>query len=481
MFRVVLADDEPRILQALERRVQWSSLGLEIVGTATHGTAALDLILESSPDLLVTDIRMPGLNGIELGRRARDSHPDIEIILISGFSEFEYAQDGIELGVLGYLLKPIQQDQLEQLLKRTVEILKRNRTQIEPEWFRFRSFVTRAQSSGKLYEHLVEEGVLNAGDSLFCVLTQLPQRLDRVSDFPSAYYHRISPRLSAYFMSGTRQQCTEMRIAVTNLHRQRGIAAGIGSIVSDPQEVEQTIVEAESAFVRAVFAGTEEAVLFKRGDPDLVPFVQDAIKSIEQGRHETVRSLLKTIKARAGIPGANTEALYFLHNSLVSQTRDYYTMTPATGLLPRPLGGIVDLAFRYSGLSSLYDDLETMLAYLYKNDTGTGEKPRRTMIQVREYIEHHFAEDLSMDRLADAFEIDKNQLSQRFKNAHGKGISEFIKDIRIGHAKFLLTTTRMPIATVGELCGYGDYYYFARVFKKETGFTCSEYRDTQQR
>lgn len=479
MFRAILADDEPRILQALERRLDWQAIGIELAGTATDGNTALALIQESLPDLLITDIRMPGLNGIELARRARENHSDLEIILISGFSEFEYAQEGIEIGVLGYLLKPIQQDELRHLLVRAVDTLQKKRNEIDPEWFRFRSFITRAQTSGRLHEHLVEEGILNTGESLFCVLTKMSQRLDRVPGISSAYFHRIGPSLSAFLISGNKHECSDSRLVVKNVHRKHRLPAGIGTTITESWEIERTIAEAEAAFVRASFAAAAESVEFHRGDPDIRPFVQDAIKSMERGQYDTVRTLIRTIKERSVKPGANTDTLYYLYNALVVRARDYYSMTPATGLLPRPLGGVVDLVFRYTTLEALFDDLETMLNYLYKNDPGTGEKRRQTIIQVREYIEHHFAEDLSLDLLSERFDIEKNQLSQRFKNAHGRGISEFIRDTRIGHAKFLLTTTRMPIATVGELCGYTDYYYFARVFKKETGYTCSGFRSSQ--
>lgn len=452
-------------------------MGLEIAGTATNGNAALELVHTADPDLLITDIRMPGLNGIELARAAREHKPSVEVILISGFSEFSYAQEGIDIGVLGYLLKPIQQDELNDLLARAVDMLKKKSDEMDPGWYQFRSFVARANASGKLYDHMVKEGIIRSGDAVFCLLTSGAPPLETQDSRHTVYRRVVGPHLTAYLVSGSPSFCTDSRLSVRNYNAQRGGISGIGSTVTDPNEIERTILEAEAAFVQGAFSVDTRVVEYSRGDPDIGPLVQDAIKSVERQQYETVRSLLRTLQSRTTEQGSNIESLYYLYNSLVVEARNYYSLTPATGLLPRPLGSVIDLTFRYRNRHDLFKDLEGMVNYIGTSDLGAHAKTKNTMVMVRDYIENHFSEDLSMDHLSEVFGIDKNQLSQRYKSVHGKGISEFIRETRISHAKFLLTMTTMPIATVGELCGYGDYYYFARVFKRETGYTCSRFRD----
>lgn len=477
MIRVVLADDEPRILQALERRVDWEEMGLEIAGTATNGNTALELVHATDPDLLITDIRMPGLNGIDLARSARKYKPSVEVILISGFSEFRYAQEGIDIGVLGYLLKPIQQKELDELLGRAVDMLKKKSDEIDAGWYQFRSFVARANASGKLYEHMVTEEIVRSGDTVFCMLTSGAPPLTTDDARNTVYRRPVGPRLTAYVFSGSAAFCAESRMTVRNYHAHHDGISGLGSTITDPLRIEQTILESEAAFVRASFYPDTEIVEYGQGDPDIGPLVQDAIKSIERQQYETVRSLLPTLRERTKTEGCNVESLYYFYNSLVIHARNYYSLKPATGLIPRPFGSVIDLTLRYRSLRDLFEDLEGMVNYVATSDIRTSETPKNTMGSVREYISNHFSEDLSMDHLSDVFGIEKNQLSQRFKSVHGKGISEVIREIRIEHAKFLLTSTTMPVATVGELCGYGDYYYFARVFKRETGYTCSQFRD----
>ena len=123
MWKVIIADDEKLICKLVQTLVDWNSLGMEIVGTAENGLEALALIEEKSPNILITDIRMPGCNGLELIKQAREIQPDIEIVIISGYAHFEYAQTAIAYGVGNYILKPIKQAELTETLQKIVKRL----------------------------------------------------------------------------------------------------------------------------------------------------------------------------------------------------------------------------------------------------------------------------------------------------------------------------------------------------------------------
>ena len=99
MLKVVLADDEKKILLLLQKLIDWERLGYEIVGTANDGLRALELVRELHPDLLITDVRMPGCSGIELIQQAKKLQPDLHFIIISGYRQFEYAQNALKYGV----------------------------------------------------------------------------------------------------------------------------------------------------------------------------------------------------------------------------------------------------------------------------------------------------------------------------------------------------------------------------------------------
>lgn len=128
MNRVFIADDEVWIIIGLKKLIEKSGMPFQIIGEANNGVSALEEIEEKKPDVLFTDIRMPGYNGLELMERLNEKGLDIKVVFISGYADFEYAQSAIRLGAFDYLLKPVEQDKLNEVLERLLaedeEVLK---------------------------------------------------------------------------------------------------------------------------------------------------------------------------------------------------------------------------------------------------------------------------------------------------------------------------------------------------------------------
>ena len=112
MLKVLIADDEKKICRLIQMLVNWDELDMQLVGVANNGIDALRMVNEEKPDILITDICMPGCDGIEIIRQAREQKISMEVLIISGYADFAYAQSAIHYGVSEYLLKPIKQDEL---------------------------------------------------------------------------------------------------------------------------------------------------------------------------------------------------------------------------------------------------------------------------------------------------------------------------------------------------------------------------------
>ena len=133
MIKVVIADDEARICQLIKVLVDWDALGMEIAGIASNGIEALMMVRKERPDILITDIRMPGASGIDLIKQARSICPSICMIIISGYAHFEYAKTALAYGVKDYLLKPINQKELMASLQKVAAEIRLEQEQKEAD------------------------------------------------------------------------------------------------------------------------------------------------------------------------------------------------------------------------------------------------------------------------------------------------------------------------------------------------------------
>ena len=116
IYTVIVADDEEEIRRGIVRRVNWERVGFQVIGEAENGADALELVEKLEPDLLLTDIRMPFLSGIELAREIREVRPTVQIAFLSGYDDFSYAQQAIQYNIVSYMLKPISSGEMEEEL-----------------------------------------------------------------------------------------------------------------------------------------------------------------------------------------------------------------------------------------------------------------------------------------------------------------------------------------------------------------------------
>ena len=156
MLKVIIADDEERVCRLIHMLIDWQALNMELAGTASNGLEALELVRTCHPDILITDIRMPGCHGLELIERAKQEQPQLEIVIISGYAHFEYAQSAIRHGVGDYLLKPIDKTELMQTMRKLADRCRsRRKLGSEVEDLRRSSREDKQQLQGRLMQDLL--------------------------------------------------------------------------------------------------------------------------------------------------------------------------------------------------------------------------------------------------------------------------------------------------------------------------------------
>ena len=132
MIKLLIVDDEKIIRETLLKHIPWEALGIRVIGTAQNGLEAYDVIMDEYPDIVMTDIKMPGLSGLELLQRIKRLHPEVEFIILSGYGEFEFAREAMQFGVRHYLLKPFKEEMIIQTVREVSEEIARKRISSVP-------------------------------------------------------------------------------------------------------------------------------------------------------------------------------------------------------------------------------------------------------------------------------------------------------------------------------------------------------------
>lgn len=160
MIKVMIADDEERICQLIEALIDWESLHMEVAGIAHNGLEACEMVKQIKPDILITDIRMPGCNGLDLIENVKKSVEDLQVVIISGYAQFAYAQTAIKFGVGDYLLKPINKVELASTLQKFKERIE-ERLQLKEEqlWIQHKSEADIRLFRANLMDRLLEQRV----------------------------------------------------------------------------------------------------------------------------------------------------------------------------------------------------------------------------------------------------------------------------------------------------------------------------------
>lgn len=364
MYDVLIIDDEPWARKVIIKLGQFESHGLQVIGEAEDGNQGLDMIEEYKPDLVITDMRMPGLDGVGLLKTISEKYPEVIIIAMSGYNDFIYLKQAIRSGVIEYLLKPVEPGELKQALERSVCHLEdKHRNVIE--------------GFGML--HLFSD----------------QKMMNAYLDYRRKVYEHLVSR---------------SEVAIKN----------------DFQDM--------SAFFMDCEAGLKEELASK--------IMHDFTNLLEE-------HIVKNGLALAAILGDEHS-----HSIMDSQ------------------GLKADEVFNH--LSDLY-------IMALKTVDETKKKKRHLDIgEIQEYIDHHYAESISLESIANAFYVSKEHLSRSFKQKTGTTINDYLVMQRMDKAKSLLKESQVSIKDVAAMTGYCDLAYFYRVFKKYTGIAPGEYKRQEE-
>ena len=520
MWKVVIADDEKLICRLIEALVDWPALGMKVVGKAENGLAAIQMVRELRPHLLITDIRMPGCDGLELIRQARELSPELEIIIVSGYAQFEYAQTAIAYGVGNYILKPVNREELNKtLLKIKLRLEEReNRSRgeggeavrLSPQ--RLRESLLRELLGGRR-EFTREELAQN-----YCFHTQDAQvqpiflKMDlNDPELGGPARTIIRQKVEEIFQATLLPICSEGALYLQDF-------AGYGLLVYPPQEWERVRrglrellkqLEANKSLFGAVefSAGLGACVQATR---DLAASMDAARLAAEERITEGRGRIFEEIPPGSGVP---RQAILNHYTRLVDHALDVLdaqALRTAREDLRAGISGeprirgreVLELILDAGKIFALRAGdgeetiqtfqrrcarrgrLELLLWELEQLHDGTLQALRerkesenaRPIRLAKQFVQENFQRNITLEDVCGAAGFSPAYFSALFKKETGEGFSKYLTQVRIDRAKELLRETGLSVAEVCEAVGYSDRKHFTRTFHKMTGVNPAEFR-----
>lgn len=419
MYKMLIADDEPFIVEGLKQILNWQKYNIEIVITASNGIEALELIKKTGAQILITDIKMPKMNGLELIKRVKELKLNTHIIVLSGYDDFEYLKESIKLGIENYLLKPINCEELEETVLNVVNKLEHKNLQdfyIHKDMDIIKNNILYRWVNGSISQNELIERValldisLEYSEYIVCIL-------------------RLSPN--------------------SNEHTNRYALAQKAEVICF-----QTISSYSSGIV---FCAPENNIIF----------IMNALEDSKKLAEQCINNLKDKLNTKCFFTIGSLEHDY----SLLS--RSYYrALELQQHLLLVPYENILEYC---SFMENTKKDQihERLLNKLLEENESINPIIRRLVT----YVTTNFSSDICLKTLAIELNINANYLGQLFKEETGEYFSDYLNMIRINKAKELLKDIRQNTKAVSAAVGYKDANYFYKTFKKYTGFSPSEFRN----
>lgn len=525
LYKIMLVDDEDDVREGIKRKINWNSIGFEMVITAENGQEALDLAEKTSPDVIITDIKMPFMDGLTLCKRLQEKMITCKVIILSGFDDFEYAQKAILYNVTEYLVKPIDTIELTQALtklkqkmdeeikeKRDVEKLIRHYMESLPiirEKFLVGLIEGRIPKD-RLNELCIASNVdLTSENLVVCVIQGenikkepyerklipfsikpiIEEYIERYCDFIGFIYIDYvviiaklgsHPRLTE-FVHVMEQACehTKKTLDITAW-------AGISSLCQTPMSLSTSFEHAKTALDYRVLPGVNNAIFIE----DVEPENKEHFTLEEKDVQKMIRAM-KFLEEKDVEDNVNAMIAMLKQSKLTMQQYQIFVIELSSDLLKFGKGYELDFEKIFGTQFNFYNDifsfdsLDSLGGWLYKvccNLRSVIQHERKDAVKLmaetsKQYIAEHFREEqLTVDTMCEQLHVSAAYFSTIFKRETGMSFITYLTQVRMQEAERLLSSTDDKSYIIAGKVGYAEANYFSYVFKKQYGMSPTKYR-----
>lgn len=525
MLKVVIADDEAHICRLIQALVDWQSMEMEVVGVASNGIEAIELVGKLLPDILITDIRMPGCNGLELIQHVKTINLNLEVIIISGYAHFPYAQTAMRYGVGNYLLKPINkieliqtledlklkikekkesEDGLEQLIQLEQSTKKRMKRNFIDDLLEDKIADSSVKTLREEYGLAVQEGVFQ----IFCI--KMDYDIEKITENALDI---VREKTKMIITGNLQNLCTEyvfymddywgygilnyesrkeddvrrvIRQCLNQLIIQKSILGPIEFTFAlersakSPMELSKALHSCKENMKERIIIGSENVIenvpkeRGLRGKNLLEGYGRIITHAVETMNQEEASKALQYLK-QSVLETKNLRGYEVL--DLIVSAGTLFLMQVKNDNQKKINGEFVKRCEQSNSIQALFNQLNdihigtlNLLQIEHNNDV------LRPVRMAKNYIQNHYQEQITLEQVSDIVGLSSSYFSVLFKKEVGAGFAKYLINIRMDAAKVLLRESTLSVSAICKEVGYNDSKHFTATFEKVAGLKPSAYR-----
>lgn len=530
MYKILIVDDENFIRRGLAGCLDWESLGCKLIGTAANGSEALEIVKNNKPDIIISDINMDKMSGLELVEHVSYQQPDIKCILFTGIYEFNNVYSAIKFDVVDLILKPTSPARIQQALSKAIYQIENERTQFGlKEQIKQQTRQNLQLKQAMLLSNIVE-GSTDYGDSIEEALSNVEVNLENYvfitlllygvqddnENLSSAFfkaegtvYSYIDPLFedTEYYcafsngqsihvlvnfkevkdntLTETKKICIDLEKTIDNL-TEFYCTIGISEFHTNPNEIQRAASESLNAANFASYDNRVAAIALFSELPQMESDTMSDIKSYIDRFYNAINS-------------TSDDELHVIMTQLLDYCEDNKLSLDETRNISILLANICACNLWEVGegdksassvqqeygkrlhdclrLNEIKKNLNSILQQTLNNKTKPDRTSHNIVDRVEKYIKKNYKEELSLDKIAGEFHISSSYLSRMFKSKKGLSLTTYIQTVRIEKAKGLIETSDLRTYEIADEVGITDPVYFSKIFKKFTGMRVRDYRE----
>ncbi|MCU6709936.1 response regulator [Paenibacillus sp. J5C_2022] len=510
-MRIIVVDDEDLIRNHIASMIEWDEIGCQIVGAASNGIEAMELIALHEPDLVISDIRMPLMNGIQLSEYVKEKHPQIRIIFLTAYSDFEYAQQAVKLGVVDFILKPVKTSeiiravelQIHNTMRTSHELLLSQEKAIQQMLSTAEDESEKTSTMQKLGVHQLKLQVMCAEiDNIDALhrsgeaysLLALREVINRnLQYYPYHYWLYTAPKGIYILLFQSKEQIWNPREDSMKIARELTeycktafpfrVSVGISQVLPSLLHLGQAWKEIKECLDYRMMLGKGSIIGYDalfglnicqdKQEEDVVHLIGILCRGEKDQVPVYLRSIYRKIVS-TGLMRNNIQS-YFLN--IIGKVEE---MLLEYGI---PIQEDVQLQAKKMVISFdiLVDLMKFMEQWLMeitdRMQSAQSQSVKRIIKEITAYLEMNFTDEITLEKLANHFHMNHSYLSRLIKKETGHNFRDLLWTCRIEAAKKKLTETNLRANEIAFQVGFKDATHFSLLFKKNVGISPTEYRN----